>query len=332
VRVQLNLSNGSLSGHRFTIRDHQRVSIGSTQWAEICLNDDEVSDVQCSIRSDGQSCLLTNLEPTVPVYVNGVSVAKRSLVNGDIISVGRTVLSVSVEVDDENRFSDMGIRLAGQDATGRQTDPAGRTTATGSLPSPQPIKVNGREPGALTQFSSGVTCHRGTSSVACPVEVARQLDQQYRMHLLADISALETVVRDHGHAIPILCDLFSDAPALAVVSPDLECDRFAMLTRLWGNGLATAVFSNDGFESLNPALEQCLPWLMRSPASQLDSLQQGSYPEILLTVDAVLVDHSKSEEWLLLTAPGVEWPREEDRLTGSLSDLSAANDWPLGED
>ncbi len=318
MRVQLNLSNGSLSGHRFTIRERQRVSIGSTQWAEICLADEDISEVQCVINCDGESCLLTNLEHEIPVFVNGVSVARKSLVNGDIISVGRTVLAVSIDSEKDGHFSSMGIQLAGHGdvrcvhSESIISRPAHAVEPVLACVEPVPDEISQcqmvqrRSRGVLTEFCSGITCHRGASAADCPIKLAREMDRRYRMHLLADVAALETIVSDFPDAVPILCDSQSDEPAISVVSPELNCDRFAMLEQLWGKGLATAVFCNDRTESIIPTLAQSLPWLLRSAESQLDSLQKGVYPEILMTIDAILVDHSRSNEWLLITAPGVE--------------------------
>jgi DNA-binding NtrC family response regulator len=69
--------------------------VGTGSSCTLRLTDHEVSRRHASIRPDGRALVLADLGSTNGTHVNGVSIREASLAGGEVIRVGRTVLTVS---------------------------------------------------------------------------------------------------------------------------------------------------------------------------------------------------------------------------------------------
>jgi len=317
------MSNGDSRRYRFLLRDRQCLVVGSSEWAEICIDDDpEIGDVQFQVGCDGQSCLLTNIDREHRVCVNGVAVSERMLMHGDIITVGGSRFTVMVDRDTD-RFDQMGLPLVGRDADSPRASPP----ASPRRPrKPEKVRLEstdvmlgyeGPAAGAgparcrysSTEFSSGMVRFTGSTATQPPDDLARGVDRRFPMHLLLAESELDAMIPESRSAVPLIVRNGASARSKAVlglITPDSGIDRFDLLGRLWGRGLLVAVFSHESMESLVSRLSACRTLWKSRPHQLADAVQSGSanwLDSLSDVIRAALVESAGCEKWSILVAP-----------------------------
>ena len=87
ITPRLVVVDGPLRGQTFYL-DEPVVSIGRLESNDICLEDPFVSRNHCVIRTEGDECLIEDLNSANGTYLNGERVTAGSLKDGCLIEIG----------------------------------------------------------------------------------------------------------------------------------------------------------------------------------------------------------------------------------------------------
>lgn len=91
------------------------VTIGREDGNTIKLNDERISRYHLKLQEDNHKIVLTDLESTNGTKVNGEDIQVRILRDGDMISLGRSLLLVGSHSDIDRRIADIAARLPAQE-------------------------------------------------------------------------------------------------------------------------------------------------------------------------------------------------------------------------
>ncbi|NDC62826.1 MAG: FHA domain-containing protein [Planctomycetia bacterium] len=108
--VTLRVLHGADRGKVF---DHLAtpVTIGREEGNSIQLNDERISRYHLKIQEDNDRIVLTDLESTNGTKVNGEDIQVRIVRDGDMISVGRSLLLVGSRSDIDRRIAEVVAKL-----------------------------------------------------------------------------------------------------------------------------------------------------------------------------------------------------------------------------
>ena len=107
-KATLLVIQGIDQGARFDVAD-EPLGLGRDVVNPVCLHDTEISRCHARVEAENGNFVLSDLNSSNGTYVNGESIRRRELKNGDQIQVGRTILLFSHATD----------RAAGTDASQR---------------------------------------------------------------------------------------------------------------------------------------------------------------------------------------------------------------------
>ena len=113
--VTLRVLHGTDRGRIF---DHlpTPVTIGREEGNSIQLNDERISRYHLKLQEDNNKIVLTDLESTNGTKVNGEDIQVRIVRDGDLISVGRSLLLVGSHSDIDRRIAEIASRVpSGED-------------------------------------------------------------------------------------------------------------------------------------------------------------------------------------------------------------------------
>jgi hypothetical protein len=97
------------------------VTIGREEGNSIQLNDERISRYHLKLQYDNDKIVLTDLESTNGTKVNGEETQVRIVRDGDLISVGRSLLLVGSHSDIDRRIAEIAAKLpAAEEARARQ--------------------------------------------------------------------------------------------------------------------------------------------------------------------------------------------------------------------
>jgi len=108
--VTLRVLHGADRGKVF---DHLStpVTIGREEGNSIQLNDERISRYHLKLQEDNDRIVLTDLESTNGTKVNGEDIQVRIVRDGDMISVGRSLLLVGSRSDIDRRIAEIAAKL-----------------------------------------------------------------------------------------------------------------------------------------------------------------------------------------------------------------------------
>ena len=116
LRVLHGTDRGKIFGHLPT-----PVTIGREEGNSIQLNDERISRYHLKLQEDNDKIVLTDLESTNGTKVNGEDIQVRILRDGDMISVGRSLLLVGSHSDIDRRIGEIASKMApSEEARARQ--------------------------------------------------------------------------------------------------------------------------------------------------------------------------------------------------------------------
>jgi type III secretion system (T3SS) inner membrane Yop/YscD-like protein len=169
MRVVLEVVAGPLSGRRFHLMRNQRLEVGSTAKAEVCIRgDNNLAAQQFALETDQQVCRVQDLGRQGTTLVNGQPVESAVVREGDEIRAGLSRFVVHVEGDAANV-------------------PAERVPAKAA---PAAARRPARKPGQAAYKSivcdTGLTRYEGDVATFPPAELAAALAAQSPAYLLAD--------------------------------------------------------------------------------------------------------------------------------------------------
>ena len=87
ITPRLVAVNGPLSGETLYL-DEPVVSIGRLESNDVCLEDPFVSRHHCEIRTEGDECVIQDLNSANGTYLNGERVNAASLKEGCLVAIG----------------------------------------------------------------------------------------------------------------------------------------------------------------------------------------------------------------------------------------------------
>ena len=117
--VTLRVLHGADRGRVFE-RLSTPVTIGREEGNTIQLNDERISRYHLKLQEDNDKVVLTDLESTNGTKVNGEDIQVRIVRDGDMISVGRSLLLVGSHSDIDRRIAEVAARLpAAEEARAR---------------------------------------------------------------------------------------------------------------------------------------------------------------------------------------------------------------------
>jgi hypothetical protein len=118
--ITLRVLHGADRGRVFT-RIATPVTIGREEGNTIQLNDDRISRYHLKLQDDRDKIVLTDLESTNGTKVNGEETQVRIVRDGDMISVGRSLLLVGSHSDIDRRIAEIAARMpSGSEAHARR--------------------------------------------------------------------------------------------------------------------------------------------------------------------------------------------------------------------
>jgi pSer/pThr/pTyr-binding forkhead associated (FHA) protein len=98
------------------------VTIGREEGNSIQLNDERISRYHLKLQEDNEKIVLTDLESTNGTKVNGEDIQVRIVRDGDLISVGRSLLLVGSHSDIDRRIAEIAAKHPEAEAARRQMD------------------------------------------------------------------------------------------------------------------------------------------------------------------------------------------------------------------
>jgi serine/threonine-protein kinase len=102
MRISLTVQAGQCEGKRFEFEGHDNFVVGRSPRANLSLPDEgkHISRIHCMIELNPPHCRLIDVGSTNGTLVNGQKISMVNLKHGDRITVGKTVLLVSVSSTD----------------------------------------------------------------------------------------------------------------------------------------------------------------------------------------------------------------------------------------
>jgi len=98
MQVVLQATSSGPRAQKVQLRANQVARIGRSEWADFSFGDDSsMADVQFELRSTAEACIVRNLSPDSPIYVNGAEIQSETVHNGDRIKAGQTEFVVHIE-------------------------------------------------------------------------------------------------------------------------------------------------------------------------------------------------------------------------------------------
>ena len=120
AHITLRVLHGADRGRVFS-QIPTPVTIGREEGNTIQLNDERISRYHLKLQDDKDKIVLTDLESTNGTKVNGEDIQVRIVRDGDMISVGRSLLLVGSHSDIDRRISELAAKLpSAQESHARQ--------------------------------------------------------------------------------------------------------------------------------------------------------------------------------------------------------------------
>jgi len=103
LRLSIDIStNGRKIAERlFNSEDHKAIKIGTLEGAHLRLEDPRISGTHAIIELTPKQATLRDMSALVGTYLNGDSIQRAVLKDGDVIKIGDTTMIVGIERDDD---------------------------------------------------------------------------------------------------------------------------------------------------------------------------------------------------------------------------------------
>lgn len=96
MRALLKINAPTLvRGMSVTISNGQEITIGSSRWAELKLDDSGLSGVHLQFSLISDECWLRDLKSAGGTYVNGTKILATEICDGDVVNAGEASIIVS---------------------------------------------------------------------------------------------------------------------------------------------------------------------------------------------------------------------------------------------
>jgi hypothetical protein len=237
MRVVIEVVAGPLAGRKFHLVRNQRLEVGSTARADLCIRGDSgLAPQHFAFETDFQVCRVRDVSGSGQTLVNGQAVESTIVRSGDHVQAGNSRFSILVEGDAKEAPAQVA-----------QTKPA--KTA--------PVKRTGVAHYNSIVCDTGLTRYEGFCAQFPPGELAAALAAESPLYLLADNRRLQ----DGGLAqLPEPHYLFDwlgeSAPSLSplIVLPGEAANGPALVGSGWGRDGIIAFFAKEGNDGAVAAL------------------------------------------------------------------------------
>lgn len=304
MRVVVEVTSGSLAGHRFVLRAGQRVQFGRSNQAEAAFPDDEqMSSLHFRIATDQRACYLQDLDSRNGTFVNEQPAHSVVLRDGDQVVSGRTRFRLRIEGDAPDGVEPLPPIVVGQ--------PKPRADAQTIEHIVAPFMVR--------TCNSGLTLCRGNIEQVPLIALSQMLACRSTLYFLINFPVLGKAAEETLSQPDYIFDWLAP-DAMTAASPVLFAatevkDWQSYFEAGWGNDALVCLFSKQE----KPDLLAHLRSLARSRLhgddqsqgvlgfawpSVLSHLLASSQPElterIMGGIDAVLIEDQDNEElWQL---------------------------------
>jgi hypothetical protein len=279
MRVVIEVVAGPLAGRKFHLVRNQRLEVGSTAQADVCVRgDNQLAPQQFALETDHEVCRVRDIGRRGNTLVNGQAVETAVLREGDEIRAGGSRFIIHVE--------------------GAATSAPAEVVA--AKPAPAAIaKAAARKPGAASYEAvvcdTGLTRYSGLASQFPPAELATVLSAEWPLTMLADNRRLR---EESLSALPNPHYLFDWlGPSAAQVSPLIllpgeVADPAGLIERGWRKDGLACFFAKEAGDAAQQALA-------KSARAGEDRVVGICWPSIL----AYLLAHYQPDFVKQLTAP-----------------------------
>ena len=231
MRVVLEVVAGPLSGRRFHLMQNQRLEVGSTAKAEVCIRGDNgMAPQQFALEADRQVCRVQDLGRLGTTLVNGQPVESAVVREGDEIRAGQSRFIVHVEGDAANA-------------------PAERVPAKAAAPA---ARKPARKPGEAAYKSvvcdTGLTRYEGDVRSFPPAELAVALAAQFPPYLMADNRRLDLPALAAIKAPKFVFDWLGEAAVQCsplIVAPGDVPDAAEVIAQGWNRDAVASFFAKE---------------------------------------------------------------------------------------
>lgn len=291
--VVLNLFDGQSYGHKIWLRTDQVARFGSTEWADFSVGSDaHMSGVHFLVSVSKETCILRDLNSRNGTFVNGTRVEdQRTLVDGDLITAGKTIFSVEVE----SQIPDWMLK----DDTNRPviTDSKGTVITDENSPITQSSTDGPSEmPYQHANLDSGVAAYRGLCSDASPAETVKRISNGTDCYFLVNMSAFTS--QSIPPALSRVTMLNED---LGLVHAEDERQIDDMIYSTWGKDSTVCVVSkqDDVAEHLQGVLSSfCRPSQLRQNLRTAPSIFVS---KLVKNLDGVFIENQDGSGWEFYT-------------------------------
>jgi hypothetical protein len=302
MRVVLEVVAGPLTGRRFHLMRNQRLEVGSTARAEVCIRGDgSLAPQQFALETDQQVCRVQDLGRQGTTIVNGQPVESAVVREGDEIRAGGSRFIVHVEGD-------------------AASAPDERVPAKAA---PAAARRPARKPGEAAYKSivcdTGLTRYEGDVRTFPPAELAAALAAQSPAYLLVDNRRLAhpalAAIKEPNYLFNWLGDAAVHCSPL-VVSPGDVADVADIVTQGWNRDAVGCFFAKEKSDAAVKSLRAgarvgddrvmgiCWPKIL---SYVLSHYQPDYVRKLMEPFAAVLIeDPNLADRWQLYSATSLE--------------------------
>ena len=95
--AKLTIESGSQRGKQFKLPESGAFTIGRDEKCNICIDDKMASRVHCVVRCEPGKRVINDHKSTNGIRVNDVPVDQHTLIPGDTIEIGDTLISLATD-------------------------------------------------------------------------------------------------------------------------------------------------------------------------------------------------------------------------------------------
>ena len=296
MRVVLEVLSGPLKGYRTLLREFQTLSVGRSDWVDLCCNGDHgMSRVHFVVKVGETDCVISDRTSRNGTFVNGERVTDCTLKSGDRIIASRTEIAVQMELELPQKVIQLSaspIPLA--------SDPGW----------PKSTRTSGKFRYMLQPCASGLTLYRGNLHKMPVALIAQILSRARPVHLVVHPQQSFAALLEGLGDAQTLADWIEPAQQ-AITTPVLvepqESDAWESIVELgWAEDSVVCLFSStspaailsrlrylaraQSYAAEDNALVDCF-----RPSNLYSTLAQkkgGFVSELMSVVDAVLLESS----------------------------------------
>lgn len=276
MRVVIEVVAGPLAGRKFHLVRNQRLEVGSTARADVCVRGDtQLAPQQFALETDQQVCRLQDISQLGNTLVNGQPVQSAVLRNGDEVAAGASRFIIHVEGDAKNA-------------------PVEVVAARPAAAAPPAARKSGSISYTSVTCDTGLIRYGGDCGHFPPAELAAALAGQFAPYLLADNRRLQDPsLKDLPQPRYLFDWLGEAAPQVSplVLAPG-EADLAGLVARGWRKDGLVALFAKEPGEAAIAAL-------MKSARAGGDRVVGVCWPSIL----SYLLSHYHADFVKQLTDP-----------------------------